>query len=204
MQICDGSPRVLDDQGFAEVDQHLAEIAGEPLVPHPGQEAAVFLGIDRLRRDHRIRVVRLRLRAAHDRPPRRVPGRRTTLELLPAVWLFGTNDNFVGQTLKTDPMFKLDAHLTRDFTEKFRGGLDLTWYKGSGSSINGVQGGKLNNVGVGLALGYTVNENLNLTVGYKSTANDSAPTDLRMDGFMVTLVFGWHPMVEGMRWLKGE
>ena len=50
-----------------------------------------------------------------------VPGRRTTLEFLPAVWLFGTNDNYVGGTMKTDPMFQLDAHLTRDFTENFWG-----------------------------------------------------------------------------------
>jgi len=134
-----------------------------------------------------------------------VPGRRTTLELLPAVWLFGDNTDFDnGKTLKTDPMFQLDAHLTRDFTEHIWGGLDLTWYKGGGSTINGVAGGKLNNVGVGLTLGYTVNQNLNLTVGYKSTVNDSAPTDMRMDGFMVTLVFGWHPIIEGMRRLKSE
>jgi len=134
-----------------------------------------------------------------------VPGRRTTLELLPAVWLFGDNTDFDnGKTLKTDPMFQLDAHLTRDFTQNIWGGLDLSWYKGGGSTINGVAGGKLNNVGVGLTLGYTVNENLNLTVGYKSTVNDSAPTDMRMDGFMVTLVFGWHPIIEGMRRLKSE
>jgi hypothetical protein len=133
-----------------------------------------------------------------------VPGRRTTLELLPAVWLFGNNDDFTGKTLKTDPMFQLDAHLTRDFTEHIWGAVDMSWYKGGGSTINGVDAGKLNNVGVGLTLGYTVNQNLNLTVGYKSTVNDSAPTDMRMDGFMVTLVFGWHPMVEGMRRLKSE
>jgi len=133
-----------------------------------------------------------------------VPGRRTTLELLPAVWLFGDNSDFVGQKLKTDPMIQIDAHLTRDFTQNIWGGLDLSWYKGGGSTINGVPGGKLNNVGVGLTLGYTVNENLNLTVGYKSTVNDSAPTDMRMDGFMVTLVFGWHPIIEGMRRLKSE
>jgi hypothetical protein len=133
-----------------------------------------------------------------------VPGRRTTLELLPAVWLFGDNNNYVGQTLKTDPLFQLDAHLTRDFTEHLWGGLDLTWYNGGGSTINGLAGGKLNNVGVGLTLGYTVSENLNLTLGYKSTVNDSAPSDMRMDGFMVTLVFGWHPIVEGMRRLKSE
>jgi hypothetical protein len=133
-----------------------------------------------------------------------VPGRRTTLELLPAVWWFGDNDDFTGKTLKTDPMFQIDAHLTRDFTKDAWGSLDLTWYKGGGSTVNGVAGGKLNNLGVGLTLGYTVNENLNLTFGYKSTVNDSAPTDVRMDAFMVSLVFGWHPMIEGMRRLKSE
>jgi hypothetical protein len=133
-----------------------------------------------------------------------VPGRRTTLELLPAVWLFGDNDDFVGKKLKTDPLFQLDAHLTRDFTEHLWGALDLVYYNGSGSEIDGVSVGSLNNVGAGFTLGYTVSENLNLTVGYKSTFNDSKPTDMRMDQFMVSLVFGWHPTIEGMRRLKSE
>ena len=133
-----------------------------------------------------------------------VPGRRTTLEFLPAVWFFGNNNNYVGQTLKTDPMFQVDGHLTRDFTEHFWGSLDAAWYYGGQASINGVSGEKLNNLGVGLTLGYTVNDNLNLTVGYKSTVNDSAPGDLRMDGFMVSLVYGWHPLIEGMKRLKSE
>jgi hypothetical protein len=131
-----------------------------------------------------------------------VPGRRTTLEFLPAVWLFGDNDNYVGQTLKTDPMFQVDGHLTRDFTENFWGSLDAAWYYGGQASINGVSGEKLNNLGVGLTLGYTINDNLNLTVGYKSTVNDSAPGALRMDGFMVSLVVGWHPLLEGSKRLK--
>jgi hypothetical protein len=133
-----------------------------------------------------------------------VPGQRTTLEFLPAVWLFGDNDNYVGQTLKTDPLFQLDAHLTRDITEHFWGALDGAWYNGAKASINGVSGNALNNIGVGLTLGYTINDNLNLTVGYKSTLNDSSPGDLRMDSFMVSLVFGWHPLIEGMRRLKSE
>jgi hypothetical protein len=37
-----------------------------------------------------------------------------------------------------------------------------------------------------------------------STLNDDAPDDLRMDKFMVTLVFGWHPLIEGSRRLQGE
>jgi len=132
-----------------------------------------------------------------------VPGRRTTLEFLPAVWLFGDNSDYLGQTLKTDPLFQLDVHLTRDFTERFWGSLDAAWYSGGKASINGVDGKKLNNVGLGLTFGYQVNENLNLTVGYKSTINDSAAGDLRMDSFMLTLVYGWHPLLEGSRRLKG-
>lgn len=131
-----------------------------------------------------------------------VPGQRTTLEFLPAVWLFGKNDDFVGQTMKTDPMYQLDAHLTRDFTENLWGALDASWYSGGRATINGVSGSRLNNVGVGLTLGYQINDNVNLTVGYKSTVNDKAPDDLRMDGFMVTLVFGWHPLIEGAKRLK--
>lgn len=131
-----------------------------------------------------------------------VPGQRTTLEFLPAVWLFGDNDDYVGQTMATDPMFQLDAHLTRDFTESFWGSLDSAWYTGGQASIDGLAGEDLNNLGVGLTLGYTINENINLTFGYKSTINDNAPGDLSMDGFMVTFVYGWHPLIEGMRRLK--
>ena len=135
-----------------------------------------------------------------------VPGRRTTLELLPAVWMFGDNtDYFGGQTLKTDPLFQLDAHLTRDFTQNIWGALDATWYNGGQATINGGQPGqKLNNVGLGLTLGYTISDNINLTLGYMATVNDSAPGDMQMDKFMMSLVFGWHPLVEGMKRLKSE
>jgi hypothetical protein len=133
-----------------------------------------------------------------------VPGRRTTLEFLPAVWFFGNNDDFVGQTLETDPMFQLDAHLTRDFTEHFWGSLDTAWYYGGQASIAGVSGEKLDNLGLGFTLGYNVNDNLNLTFSYKSTIGDDDPEDLRMDMFMVSLVYGWHQIIEGARRLKGE
>jgi len=133
-----------------------------------------------------------------------VPGRRTTLEFLPAVWLFGDNDDYVGQTMETDPLFQLDAHLTRDFTERFWGSLDGAWYYGGKASINGDSGEKLNNIGLGLTLGYQINDNLSVTVGYMSTVNDSDPGDLQMDKFMVSLVYGWHPIIQGMKRLKSE
>jgi hypothetical protein len=133
-----------------------------------------------------------------------VPGRRTTLELLPAVWLFGDNDDYLGQTLETDPMFQIDAHLTRDLTEHLWGSLDGAWYTGGQASVDGVEGEELDNLGLGFTLGYSINDNLNLTFGYKSTLNDDAPDDLRMDMFMVSLVYGWHPLIEGSKRLQGE
>jgi hypothetical protein len=61
----------------------------------------------------------------------------------------------------------------------------------------------LNNFGLGFTLGYRINDNLGLTVGYKSTVDDLAPQDLRMDNFTVSLVYGWHPLIEGTKRLKG-
>jgi hypothetical protein len=133
-----------------------------------------------------------------------VPGRRTTLEFMPVVWLFGDNDDFVGQTLETDPMYEIEARLTRDFTEHFWGSLDAAWYTGAEATINGVKGEKLDNLGLGFTLGYQINDNLGLTFGYKSTANDSAPDDLQMDVFQISVVYGWHPIIEGAKRLGKE
>jgi len=131
-----------------------------------------------------------------------VPGRRTTLEFLPAVWLFGDNTDFVGQTMKTDPIFQLDAHLSRDLTHNFWASLDGAWFNGGKATIDTSEGKKLDNIALGITLGYQINENINLTFGYKSTINDDADDAMRMDGFMVTFVYGWHPLIEGVKRLK--
>jgi opacity protein-like surface antigen len=100
-------------------------------------------------------------------------------------------------------MFQVDAHLTRDFTEHLWGALDGAWYKGGKASVDGVEGEELNSVALGFTLGYQINDNLGLTFGYKSTIKDSDPGAMQMDGFMVSLVAGWHPLIEGARRLKG-
>lgn len=133
-----------------------------------------------------------------------VPGRRTTLEFLPVVWLFGTNDNFVGQSLQTDPLFQLDGHLTRDFTEHFWGSFDTVWFVGGKATINDVAGKSRNDFGLGLTLGYKINDNVGLTFGYKSTINDNSPDSLRLNQFMVSVVFGWNKIIEGTKRLKHE
>jgi len=133
-----------------------------------------------------------------------VPGRRTTLELLPSVWGFTDNNNYVGQTLSTEPMFQLEAHLTRDLTESFWGSLDTTVMEGGKSTISGVSGDPLHNVGVGFTLGYQINDNLSLTAGYMATVNDNKSSDLKMDGFRISLTYGWHKIVEGQKRLQSE
>ena len=133
-----------------------------------------------------------------------VPGRRTTLEFLPAVWLFGNNNDFGGRTLETDPLYQIDAHLTRDFTNHLWGSLDAAWFNGGKAAIDGVKGQKLDNYGFGLTLGYQLNDNMGLTFSYKSTASEQAPDDLQMDVFMVSLVYGWHPIIEGAKRLQSE
>jgi len=133
-----------------------------------------------------------------------VPGRRTTLEAIPAVWLFGDNTDYVGTTLATEPLFQVDAHVTRDLSERLWASLDGAWYTGGAATVDGVKGEALNNLAVGVTLGYQVNKNMILTVGYKSTVDDRAPGDLQMDGLTVALIYGWHALVEGAGRLGGE
>ncbi len=133
-----------------------------------------------------------------------IPGKRTTFEVLPAVWFFSDNTDFVGKTMSTKPMYQVEAHLTRDFMERVWGSLNIVSYSGGKATIDGVEGSSLNNLGVGGTLGYEVNQNMQFNISYTSTINDSAPEDLKMDGFRITLLYGWHPLVEGMHRLKGE
>ena len=63
---------------------------------------------------------------------------------------------------------------------------------------------KLNNIGIGGTLGYQINDNMQLTISYTYIVNDAEPEDLKMDSFRVTLICGWHKLIEGMHRLKGN
>ena len=134
-----------------------------------------------------------------------VPGRRTTLEFLPYVYLYGDNDEYLGSsTLETDPMYGLESHLTRDFTESFWGSFDLVVIDGGKSSIDGVSGSSVESTAFGYTLGYHVNSNMQLTFAYMTTISDSAPGDIQLDGLLISLTYGWHPLIEGMGRLGNE
>ena len=133
-----------------------------------------------------------------------VPGKRTTIEFLPAIWMFSDNNDFVGKKMETKPMYQLEAHITRDFMERIWGSFDVISYSGGKATIDGTEGSSLNNLGMGGTLGYQINDNLQMNISYSTTVNDKAAEDLKMDGFRVTLIYGWHPLIEGMKRLKGN
>jgi hypothetical protein len=133
-----------------------------------------------------------------------VPGKRTTFEFLPAIWMFGDNNDFVGKKMETKPMYQLEAHITRDFMERIWGSFDVISYSGGKATIDGTEGNSLSNLGMGGTLGYQINDNLQMNISYSTTVNDKAAEDLKMDGFRVTLIYGWHKLIEGMRRLNAN
>jgi hypothetical protein len=62
----------------------------------------------------------------------------------------------------------------------------------------------LNNLAFGFTLGYQINDKLGLTFDHKSAVNDSVPEIMQMDRLMVSLVAGWHELIEGAGRLKGS
>lgn len=133
-----------------------------------------------------------------------VPGKRTTLEFLPGIWLFGDNKDFTGKTLSTEPMFQLEGHLTRDFAANIWGSIDVISYTGGKATLDGVAGSSLNNLGIGGTMGYQITPALQMNLSYSATVNDKDPEDLKMDAFRMTLIVGFQNLIEGMNRLKGS
>jgi hypothetical protein len=88
--------------------------------------------------------------------------------------------------------------------ERLWASIDAVGFFGGAATIDTTQGSSLSNFGIGGTLGIQVNDNMQVAVAYNSTINDSAPEDLKMDSFRVTLTYGWHALMEGMRRLKGN
>jgi hypothetical protein len=143
-----------------------------------------------------------------------VPGQRTTVEILPAVWFFGNNNDYAGQTLKSDPMLQLEGHVTRDLTETLWASADVVWINGAKPTIEGpasvnltgfpsVSGKAIDNVSAGFTVGFQATDNLMISSSYSATVNQGSQ-DLKIDQFRLMLTYGWHPIIEGMKRLSKE
>ena len=128
-------------------------------------------------------------------------GYMKSLELIPSVWIFAENDDFMGQKLENDPMWQFEAHLTNDFTPSFFGSLDLLYRGGFQSEIDGVEVGDELDIGnLGFTLSYQVTDNLAIRTGFSS--NVFGDNDLDNSMVRLQFVYGWHRDFENMKKLQ--
>jgi hypothetical protein len=132
------------------------------------------------------------------------PGYMSSFEVIPSVWLFAENDDFLGQKLENDPLWQLEAHLTHDFTRSFFGSLDLLYRRGFESEINGNEvGDKLEIGNLGLTVQYQATDNLAIRSSFSS--NVFGDDDLDTSILRLQLVYGWHRASENAKKLmKGH
>jgi hypothetical protein len=132
------------------------------------------------------------------------PGHMSSLEVIPSVWLFAENDDFVGQKLENDPLWQVEAHLTHDFTPNFVGSLDLVYRSGFQSEIDGGEVGDKIKIGLlGFTLHYQVTDNLGIRTGFSS--NVFGDDDLDSSLIRIQFINSWHQKAEaGKELMQGH
>lgn len=129
------------------------------------------------------------------------PGYMNSLEIIPSIWLFAENDDFMGQKLENDPILQIEAHLTHDFTAKFSGSIDLLYRGGFQSKVNGVEVGDELDIGdLGFSFNYQINDNFTIRTGYSSNVFGDSAIDNSM--FRLQFVFGWNQANENAKKLQ--
>jgi hypothetical protein len=137
------------------------------------------------------------------------PGRMSSLEVTPSVWLFGENDDFAGlapggptgQKLENDPLWSVEAHLTHDFTTTFYGSVDLLYQNGFQSRVAGNSVGEKLEIGnIGFTLNYQVSDN----AGIRTSFNSNVFGDDNLNTFVLRLqfVYAWNAASENAKRLE--
>jgi hypothetical protein len=125
----------------------------------------------------------------------------SSLELIPSVWLFAENDEFVGHKLENDPLWQLEAHLTHDFSPTFFGSVDALYRTGFQSKIDGTEAGDELDVGnIGFTFNYQVTDNFTMRTGYSS--NVFGDDNLQNSIIRIQCVYAWHTANENAKKLR--
>jgi hypothetical protein len=125
----------------------------------------------------------------------------SSFEITPSVWIFTENDDFLGQELENDPLWQIEAHLTRDFTRTFFGSLDLLYRSGFQSEIDGVEVGDEVDIGdFGFTLNFHVTDNVAIRTSYSS--NVFGDNDIDNSLLRIQFVYAWHQLDEADKKLK--
>ena len=102
----------------------------------------------------------------------------TTLELLPTLTLYDDNLTSAGERLSKDPLFGVEAHLTRNFSRQVWISADLLFKTGGETSTDGVgDGNAMSGLSAGASLGYAVHPRISLILSYSAVVarNDEGP-----------------------------
>ena len=131
------------------------------------------------------------------------PGYMSSLEVIPSVWLFTENDDFLGQNLQNDPMWQLEAHWTHDFTQHFYGSIDLLYRTGFQSEINDVKLGSDLEIGnLGFTLNFQVSDNVTVRTSFSSNVFGDSDIDSSM--IRLQFVYAWDRAIENIKKLGNE
>lgn len=130
-------------------------------------------------------------------------GYMSSLEVVPSVWLFAENDDFLGQKLQNDAMWQVEAHWTHDFTRHFFGSIDLLYRNGFQSEINGVNLGSDIEIGdLGFTLNFSVTDNVTIRTSFSSNVFGDSDIDTSM--IRLQFVYAWDRAIENIKKLGSE
>ena len=130
-----------------------------------------------------------------------VPGYRSSIEIIPSVFVFAPNNDFVGKEIENKPLYQVEAHVTRDFTSHFFCSVDLLYRHGALSTIDDLEAEEpMDALGVGFTLDFQASDNTGMRFSYHSLVGG----DSEIDGDMVRIMgyFGWHALVENIKKLS--
>jgi hypothetical protein len=126
---------------------------------------------------------------------------RTSLEVTPSVFVFAKNDDFLGQEMENDPLFQLEAHVTRDITRTLFGSVDFVWRQGFDTELDGVGvGDELEIKTLGFTFDFIINDNSSIRFSYHSNFIDDDEIDADMVRFQFN--YGWNALVENVKQLQ--
>jgi len=117
----------------------------------------------------------------------------TTLEILPSVWLYGSNDNsgLNSQKLTQDPLFNVEVHLTQNLSANAFVALDYVYQDSGETYLDGNSQGNPQSVdSLGMTFGYQVDDEIQFVFRYSSTLNPSE-NELSADMFQLNVNYMW-------------
>jgi hypothetical protein len=110
------------------------------------------------------------------------PASRTSLEIHPNVYFYTDNDDpYRADLREQDPLFVVETHLTRNFTNRLWAGIDLRYRTGGETATDGVSDdNRIGQLGGGVSVGYQITQALQAWAGYGRilAKNDDSEGDM--------------------------